>query len=340
MTLPSSAVSGDYTRGDNVAVPCVSVITPLFNKGPFVVETIASVLAQTMSNWEMLIVDDGSTDDGVAEVKKFADKRLRLFELKHRGPAAARNFGIAQARGEWIQFLDADDLLEPYHLQQQLDDAQSEPDADIVACGWTEFDFANEKSRKWRPPAGRGGGRETLLDSAICSAPWASHAAMVRRVMLAGELLWPEELDSLLGEDIVFWCRLIHICLVKYGSSEGVFYRAKTPGCRTQSDDPHTWFAGVHAAVQLNLEYLERRGQRPLTSGQCGHLMRTYSDIYLIARHRGAEEIAENSIALASYWLRRYFRAGGERSAAMLSRQALGLKLFLRLRGNRSALAA
>ncbi len=91
----------------------VSIITPSFNAADFIEETIQSVQNQTYINWEMLIVDDCSTDDTIKIISKYAksDNRIKLHTLTtNSGPAKARNFGIAAATGKYIAFLDADDI--------------------------------------------------------------------------------------------------------------------------------------------------------------------------------------------------------------------------------------
>ncbi len=101
----------------------VSVITPLYNSANFISHTIESVLNQTYENWEMIIIDDNSTDDSVNIVEEYVkrDDRIRLIKLKkNSGPAIARNKGIKEARGRYIAFLDADDLWLPEKLEKQL----------------------------------------------------------------------------------------------------------------------------------------------------------------------------------------------------------------------------
>ena len=90
----------------------VSIIMPSWNTARFIEESIKSVLAQTYKNWELLIVDDCSTDDTDEKVKPFtADERVKYFKLEQNGGAAlARNFALRKAEGEWIAFLDSDDL--------------------------------------------------------------------------------------------------------------------------------------------------------------------------------------------------------------------------------------
>src|SRR5471032_1240670 len=110
----------------------VSIITPLFNKELYVGETIRSVLAQTFTDWEMIIIENGSTDKGLEVVRHFSDSRIRLVESPKQGPGAARNLGLSLATGEWVLFLDADDLLQPFQLAALLSVAQTHPELDLV----------------------------------------------------------------------------------------------------------------------------------------------------------------------------------------------------------------
>ena len=102
----------------------VSIITPMYKGAAFVGETIRSVLAQSYCNWEMIIVDDCSPDDGagIDEVKKYTyDKRIRLIEAKqNRGSSGARNQALEIAQGRYIAFLDSDDIWHPDFLEKQL----------------------------------------------------------------------------------------------------------------------------------------------------------------------------------------------------------------------------
>ena len=117
-------------------MPVISVITPLYNKGAYVAETIRSVLAQTVSDWEMIIVENGSTDDGPELVGQFLDSRIRLVDSVKRGPSAARNVGINLAAGEWLLFLDADDLIEKTYLERRLIAGSVDAFAKVVAGPW------------------------------------------------------------------------------------------------------------------------------------------------------------------------------------------------------------
>jgi len=100
-------------------IPLVSVIIPLYNKRPFVRRAVESVRKQTFTNWELIIVDDGSTDGSCSEIPG-DDSRIRLIHQENKGPGAARNAGLARARGEYVAFLDADDEWLPFFLERGL----------------------------------------------------------------------------------------------------------------------------------------------------------------------------------------------------------------------------
>ncbi len=100
----------------------VSIITPSYNTALYVADTIRSVLAQTYTNWEMLIVDDGSTDNTEEIVKPFLDdERIKFYKNpNHDGAAEARNYALRMAKGKWIAFLDSDDVWYPQKLEKQV----------------------------------------------------------------------------------------------------------------------------------------------------------------------------------------------------------------------------
>ena len=99
--------------------PLVSAIIPTYNRAHIICEAVDSVLAQTYSNIEVIVVDDGSKDDTLDKLKAYGD-RIRVVSQKNAGPAAARNRGIAEARGELIAFLDSDDIWLPSNIERQV----------------------------------------------------------------------------------------------------------------------------------------------------------------------------------------------------------------------------
>ena len=118
-------------------LPQISVVLPVFNGEETIGATIASVLAQTYRDFEVLVVDDGSTDRGADIVRAIADPRVRLLSFANAGPSASRNRGIAQARGEFVAFIDADDLWTPDKLERQRQALLDHPGA-ALAYSWTD----------------------------------------------------------------------------------------------------------------------------------------------------------------------------------------------------------
>jgi glycosyltransferase involved in cell wall biosynthesis len=118
--------------------PFVSIVIPCYNAEHYVGEAIQSALDQTYPNREVIVIDDGSSDRSPHVIGSFGDK-LRWESGRHRGGSAARNRGVNLARGELVQFLDADDLLHPNKLSRQVPLAEANW-ADVVYCDWrTEF---------------------------------------------------------------------------------------------------------------------------------------------------------------------------------------------------------
>jgi glycosyltransferase involved in cell wall biosynthesis len=119
-----------------MSTPLVTVAICTFNGESYLEKTIVSVLAQTYSNFEMVIVDDGSSDGTPAIIDAFAGRHacIRPFYRTNHGLPASRNFALAQAKGAWVAILDQDDLCYPSRLTRQMEIAQSYPTAGLVFC--------------------------------------------------------------------------------------------------------------------------------------------------------------------------------------------------------------
>ena len=129
----------------------VSVIIPLYNKAPYVRRALDSAAAQTFRDFELIVVDDGSTDEGARVVEDYGDGRVRLVRQPNAGPGAARNRGIAEARGELLAFLDADDAWTPPFLAEcvRLLDEQG-PGVAAVSTGYVEYPKGESREAMWR----------------------------------------------------------------------------------------------------------------------------------------------------------------------------------------------
>lgn len=117
----------------------VSIIIPCHNAERWLAETLESALAQTWPAKEIILVDDGSTDGSLAIARRFEARRVRVVSQPNQGAAAARNHGLRLARGEFLQFLDADDLLAPDKIERQVQLLSTRGADNIASCAWGRF---------------------------------------------------------------------------------------------------------------------------------------------------------------------------------------------------------
>ena len=118
--------------------PLISVVIPAYNAAATLLQTIDSIRVQTFSNFELIVIDDGSTDQTAACAQSVQDSRVRIFTCPNQGLACSRNRGIEWSRGEFITFIDADDMWTPDKLELQLDALRRQPGA-ALAYSWTAF---------------------------------------------------------------------------------------------------------------------------------------------------------------------------------------------------------
>jgi glycosyltransferase involved in cell wall biosynthesis len=114
----------------------ISVVIPVYNAEKTILQTINSVLNQTFSDFELIIINDGSTDNTLNRLEEIQDKRLCVYSIENKGVSAARNRGIGESKSPYISFIDADDVWAPRKLEMQLEKLEKNPDAG-VAYSWT-----------------------------------------------------------------------------------------------------------------------------------------------------------------------------------------------------------
>lgn len=119
--------------------PLVSIIIPCHNAEPWLGATLDSALAQTWPLTEIIVINDGSTDDSLAAARRFEARGVRVADQPNRGASAARNHGLRLARGEFLQFLDADDLISPEKIGAQVELLRERPAGTVATCAWGRF---------------------------------------------------------------------------------------------------------------------------------------------------------------------------------------------------------
>ena len=160
-------MSEGRSTGHGDSTPLVTVVMPAYNAELWIGEAVESVLAQSLASWELIVVDDGSSDNTQHEVKKFRDPRISLLtdensaqSHKNKGPSHARNVGIAAARGKYIALLDADDWYESCHLELTTTFLEQHPDCSLVTTNYFFVKADGERELGNAAPRGPGPGRQ------------------------------------------------------------------------------------------------------------------------------------------------------------------------------------
>ncbi|CAM2830066.1 glycosyltransferase family 2 protein [Rariglobus hedericola] len=184
------------------AAPAITVLMPVHNAAPFVRAAIDSILTQSWTEFEFLIIDDGSSDDSLAVIKGIADPRIRLVEQKpNQGIVSTLNSGLALARGRYIARMDADDLALPGRLEQQFNFMESHPEVGL--CGTYFQKIGDDPGPGWI----RFHENASLQIALLFENPFCHPTVMMRREILSRhQLLYPA--DAPHAEEYALWARL------------------------------------------------------------------------------------------------------------------------------------
>ncbi len=188
--------------------PLVSVLVPSFNAGPWIAAALESALVQTWRNLEVIVVDDGSADDTATVAARFADRGVRVITQPNRGASAARNRGLAEAHGDYVQFLDADDVLDAAKIEIQLNALRRRDPVKVASCAWTRFtgDPAGASFRPlygWRDMTPF----EFLYESALERGTFPPIAWLVPRPLCDAAGPWDEQLSR--NDDGEYFARVL-----------------------------------------------------------------------------------------------------------------------------------
>jgi len=218
--------------------PLVSIIIPCHNAAPWLAETLESALAQTWPEKEIILVDDGSTDESPSIARQFAACGIRCLVQPNRGASTARNRGIRESRGEFLQFLDADDLLSPEKIERQVRLLGAAGAGYLASCAWGRFSGAAAAARFVDDSVYRdfapveflllAGDRGTMMHPA---------AWLVPRGLAAAAGTWDERLT--LNDDGEYFCRVVLASQgIRFAAEGRSFYRSRLRSSLSQRTDP------------------------------------------------------------------------------------------------------
>ena len=183
----------------------ISVVIPLYNKEQSISQTLDSVIRQTYSDFEIVVVDDGSTDDSANVVRGIRDRRLRLISKENGGVSSARNKGILSAKGDYIAFLDGDDIWDDTYLETLHNLIEDYPDAALYGIGYGRIKNGERKITTSKHPAYFRG----VVDNVWNNYPgfWTGSSSSSSRAKIMEVGLFDERMAY--GEDIDMWWRLL-----------------------------------------------------------------------------------------------------------------------------------
>lgn len=248
--------------------PTVSIIMPCHNAAEHLSASVGSVLAQTFTDWELIAIDDGSSDDTLAWLRAQTDTRIHAHTQPNQGVSTARNTGLAAARGNYVAFLDADDTWSSDFLEVMLTALQTHPDAVLAYCGWQHLRRQGNHGEPFIPPD-----YETPLkaETLLANCRWPIHAALVRRdAVLAADGFDPTLKNA---EDFALWLRVGTVAPIIRVPEVLAFYHLHEG---EQASDDHARAALQHWQAQQKylgdhpaaMAKLDRSRIRALTLGE------------------------------------------------------------------------
>lgn len=215
-----------------------SIIVPTYNREAFIEKTIKSILAQTYGHFEVIIADDGSTDNTEQVVKGIGDSRVLYFKKENAERGAARNFGISKANGDFLTFVDSDDILYPNHFAEAIKLLRQNPLAEVFHLA---YEYRDIEGKLLAVKKHKGDLNRQLIRGNIISCI----GIFIKKGILSGNLLFSENRALSGTEDWLLWLRLaarykfyfsnnITACMINHDSRSVLNYDEREMMIRTQ----------------------------------------------------------------------------------------------------------
>lgn len=183
--------------------PSISIIMPCYNAAMHLPQSLTSVLAQTFRDWELIAVDDGSSDNTLAWLRAQTDSRVLIHTQSNQGVSSARNAGLGLARGQYVAFLDADDTWAPTFLEKLYKALQLNVNTALSYCGWQNVGLSEKQSQPYIPPDYE---KENKVEKILASCPWPIHAALTRTTHIKSAGGFSQRFTN--AEDYALWLNI------------------------------------------------------------------------------------------------------------------------------------
>jgi O-antigen/teichoic acid export membrane protein/glycosyltransferase involved in cell wall biosynthesis len=287
-------------QGDAVLEgPLVSILVPAYNAEKWIASALRSALGQSWPNKEIIVVDDGSTDRTLDILRTFASDSVRVIAMDHRGAAATRNTAYSESRGDYIQWLDADDLLAPDKIERQLAAAkEGASNRTLLSASWATFLYRTSRANfvsnaLWcdLPPS------EWLIRKMAGKCYIQTGAWLVSRELTEAAGPWN---THLLGDDDgEYFCRVVlKSDLVRFVPESKAYYRHTGPGCLSYIGSSNSKLSAQWLSMKLHIEHLLSQDDSTRGRNACvAYLQRNLIDFYperpeiVMEAHRLAAEL-------------------------------------------------
>jgi glycosyltransferase involved in cell wall biosynthesis len=261
--------------------PLVSIIIPVYNAEAYLAQTIQSALDQTWPNKEILMINDGSTDNSLAIIRQFDSDIIKIYSQENQGASVARNYGLKQAQGEYIQFLDADDLLSPDKIKAQTEVLMDFPGY-VGLCGTIHFQDGTDPLSYHLQHEWVSGGSDDPVDFLIKLYGGAMIGPEYGGMVQPNAWLTPKALIDKAGpwntmrspdDDGEFFCRVILASKgIKYAHNAVNYYRKFTTLNSWSAQRSHQSCSNILQATKLKAQHLQNRKGDPRLKNVLGRL--------------------------------------------------------------------
>lgn len=257
--------------------PLISIIIPLYNAERYIADAIESIVKQSYINWELIIVNDGSTDESLTTANEFASTKITIFDIPNAGAAAARNYGYQQSKGEYIKFFDADDLLSENMLEEQVNLAILNPDW-LISSKWGRFyDDDLDTYREVREDCWQDLDSLTWIKSSWRNANAMTQPGifLIPRGILKKAGLWNTTLSLI--DDFEFFTRVIlSSTTIKYCERASLYYRSGMRGNSLSGKKSAIHIKSAFNSIKLATEQLLAIDNGKLSRLCCANVWQNY----------------------------------------------------------------
>jgi glycosyltransferase involved in cell wall biosynthesis len=265
--------------------PLISILIPAYNAGPWIADTLRSARSQGWPRKEIIVVDDGSTDNTLAVARKFEGAEVKVVCQKNAGASAARNKAFSLCQGDYIQWLDADDLLGVDKLSRQMEVVERGADARVLfSSEWGRFMFRTRRAQF----------ETTALWADQTPLEWLVHKMgenlhmqpatwLVSRELTLAAGPWDTRLS--LDDDGEYFCRVLLVSRgVQFVPGAKSFYRMSSLGSLSMVDQSDTKLESLWLSMQLHIRYLRSLEDSERTRAACVTYLRNWLDQFYPAR--------------------------------------------------------